>query len=109
MTDLGFAKKIDKGKVTYTVCGTPEYMAPEIITNKGYAKAADYYALGIMLYEMTVGRCPYMSSNPYKIFQMAINEKLRFPREYSQDCKSLIKHLVDHDLSKRYGNLIGGS
>jgi serine/threonine protein kinase len=43
-------------------------MAPEIITNKGYGKPADFYALGIMLYEMTVGRCPFMNNNPYKIF-----------------------------------------
>ena len=108
LADFGFIKKLQNWERTYTFCGTPEYMAPEIIQNKGYSQAVDWYALGIFLYELLHGRPPFMSTDPYAIFKMIINEKLRFPKDFDKDAKSLIKHLCAHDLSKRYGNLVGG-
>jgi serine/threonine protein kinase len=57
LVDFGFAKKAD-GR-TYTLCGTPEYMAPELVLGKGYDRSADYWAIGILLYEMLVGRTPF--------------------------------------------------
>lgn len=108
LADFGFIKKLAKGERTYTFCGTPEYMAPELVQNQGYSHAVDWYALGIFMYEMMYGRPPFMANDPYKIFQMILKEKLRFPRDFDKDAKSLIKKLCEHDLTKRYGNMVGG-
>lgn len=84
-------------------------MAPEIILNKGHGKAVDWYCLGIFIYELMVGRCPYIHEDPYEIFKMIVSQRMRFPRNFDSSAKSLIRHLTDHDLSKRYGNLRHGS
>ena len=109
LSDFGFIKHLKGGERTYTLCGTPEYLAPEIILNKGHGKAVDWYTLGMFIYEIMVGRCPFMHEDPYEIFKMIISQKIRFPKNFDKKAKSLIRHLTDHDLSKRYGNLRHGS
>lgn len=109
LSDFGFVKHLKPGERTYTLCGTPEYLAPEILMNKGHGKAVDWYCLGIFIYEMMVGKCPFMHDDPYEIFKMILGEKIRFPRNFDDNAKSLIRHLTDHDLSRRYGNLKNGS
>ena len=65
LADFGFIKKLPKAERTQTFCGTPEYMAPEVVQNLGYAHAIDWYALGIFMYEMIFGRPPFMAQDPY--------------------------------------------
>lgn len=55
MADFGFVKKLPRGGRTFTLCGTPEYLAPEVITRKGSAQPADWWALGVLLYELCAG------------------------------------------------------
>ena len=107
LTDFGFAKQLENEK-TYTLCGTPEYLAPEIILNKGHGKAVDWWTLGILLYEMLVGIDPFSDDDPMKTYQKILKGKINFPKTINKDAKSLIKHLLTQDTSKRYGCLKNG-
>lgn len=106
LIDFTFAKVITKR--TYTLCGTPEYIAPEIIKNEGHGFAVDWWAVGILLYEMLSGITPFWDENPRTIFNNILKGKIYFPSNFPKDAKSLIKHLLVADLSKRYGNLKKG-
>lgn len=108
LTDFGFVKKVTPWERTYTLCGTPEYMAPEVIQNIGHGRAADWYTLGILIYELIVGRPPFSSNDPYQTLQMIQKEPIVYPKGFGSDAKSLVKHLTDHNLTRRYGNLVGG-
>jgi serine/threonine protein kinase len=73
LVDFGFAKRLgnskDKPAETYTLCGTPEYLAPEVIHNKGHTAAVDWWALGILLYEFLTGYPPFWHQNPIEIYK----------------------------------------
>jgi serine/threonine protein kinase len=104
LTDFGFAKFIDAGK-TYTLCGTPEYLAPEVIMNKGHGKAVDWWTLGVFIYEITAGFCPFTADDTLKVYRNILHASLKFPKNFDRDAKSICTHLIERDLSKRYGNL----
>jgi protein kinase X len=108
LSDFGFIKQLKNNERTYTICGTPEYLAPEIIMNKGHGKPVDWYTLGVFLFEMLSGRCPFMHEDPFEIFKMIVQTKIVFPKDFDKGAKSLIRHLTQHDLSKRFGNLKHG-
>lgn len=107
LTDFGFAKIVENR--TYTLCGTPEYIAPEIILNKGHGKGVDWWTVGVLIFEMLAGIDPFNDADPMMIYQNIIRGNLKFPRTFDKDGRSLVKHLLVSDLSKRYGNLKNGN
>ena len=106
LIDYGFAKVVKKR--TYTICGTPEYIAPEILLNKGHGKPVDWWTFGILVYEMHAGHAPFVDEDPMNIYKKIINTKPKYPDGFDKDLKSLVKHLLRRDLSKRFGNLVDG-
>nr|XP_031863406.1 uncharacterized protein CI109_001282 [Kwoniella shandongensis]KAA5530478.1 hypothetical protein CI109_001282 [Kwoniella shandongensis] len=109
VTDFGFAKHVPD--ITWTLCGTPDYLAPEVVQSKGYNKSVDWYALGVLIFEMLAGYPPFFTEdgNPMKLYEKIIAGKVRYPTYFDALAKELLKNLLVGDLTKRYGNLRAGS
>jgi cGMP-dependent protein kinase len=107
LIDFGIAK-IVQGR-TYTVVGTPHYMAPEVIVGKGYSLAADYWSIGIMIYEFACGGVPFgeEEEDPYIIYEKVIERKLVYPSFV--DIRMPSKPVIEQLLSKNPAMRTGGS
>jgi p70 ribosomal S6 kinase len=91
LTDFGLAKEFEENTRTNSMCGTVEYMAPEIIQGRGHDKAADWWSVGVLLFEMLTGRPPFLGGNRDKIQQKIIKDKIKLPAFLSSEAHSLLK------------------
>ena len=104
ISDFGLSKILeDPDDKTYTLCGTPQYIAPEILKNKGYDKTVDWWALGCFLYEMLTGCLPFRIPRGNKINPKVYEEPLRFPPDINPLAINLIKQLLKVNPKKRLG------
>lgn len=105
VTDFGLSKQnILDNHSTNSFCGTPEYLAPEIINGVGHGKAVDWWSVGAIIYEMLTGIPPFYSKDREKLFKNIKTGNIKFPVYLSKDSVSIISSFFVHDPDKRLGS-----
>ena len=103
LTDFGLSKQNIEKIRSYTFCGTWDYMAPEIISGRGYSYAVDWWSLGILMYEMLVGRVPFDGKNKQERIYKVTRSKVTYPDSLSVESTSLLKGLMNPNPVDRLG------
>jgi serine/threonine protein kinase len=95
LTDFGLSKRVDpRDPVSTTFCGTPQYIAPEILNQSPHGKSVDWWSLGIMLFELVVGVPPFYSDNINEMFERIKKAPLRFPLQDAIPMSTELKHII---------------
>jgi len=103
ITDFGLSKELKPQENTTTFCGTPEYLAPEVLKGQGHGNAVDWWSLGTLVFEMLNGLPPFYSQNINIMYQKILNGELKFPAHFSPEAQSLLEGLLTRDPEKRLG------
>jgi tRNA A-37 threonylcarbamoyl transferase component Bud32 len=111
LADFGLAKSLSKHKpLTYSFCGTTEYLAPEIIKDEGHSFTVDWWTLGILIYELRTGRTPFLHKNTHQTTKLIKSGKIIFPDpikhkiDMTEEMKDIISGLLEKDPKRRLGH-----
>ncbi|RKP05470.1 kinase-like domain-containing protein, partial [Thamnocephalis sphaerospora] len=104
IADYGLCKEsMGFGATTNTFCGTPEFMAPEILLDQRYSRAVDWWAFGVLIYEMLLGQSPFHGDDEEEIFESILEDEVLYPINMSRDSVSILQRLLTRDPTRRLG------
>jgi serine/threonine protein kinase len=108
--DFGFAKYVPAPEKTFTLCGTPLYLAPEVILNRGHTTSADHWSLGVLIYEMLTAETPFYRSgmDQVELYRKIVKARYVCPWDMSDDIVNIIGGFLTRDPAQRLGSLKGG-
>ncbi|XP_061881137.1 serine/threonine-protein kinase N2-like isoform X3 [Entelurus aequoreus] len=104
MTDFGLCKEgMSHGDRTSTFCGTPEFLAPEVLTDDDYTRAVDWWGMGVLIYEMLVGESPFLGEDEEEVFDSIVNDDVHYPASLPPDAVAIMQKLLKKNPLKRLG------
>ncbi|XP_059495852.1 serine/threonine-protein kinase N2 isoform X1 [Stegostoma tigrinum] len=105
IADFGLCKEdMGYGERTSTFCGTPEFLAPEVLTDTSYTRAVDWWGLGVLIYEMLVGESPFPGDDEEEVFDSIVNDEVRYPRFLSTEAIAVMRRLLRRNPERRLGS-----
>ncbi|XP_036954518.1 serine/threonine-protein kinase N2-like [Acanthopagrus latus] len=104
ITDFGLCKEgMGHGDKTSTFCGTPEFLAPEVLTDDNYTRAVDWWGMGVLIYEMLVGESPFPGEDEEEVFDSIVNDDVQYPGSLPPGAVAIIQKLLKKNPQKRLG------
>lgn len=105
IADFGLCKEgMGFGDRTSTFCGTPEFLAPEVLTEPSYTRSVDWWGLGVLIFEMLVGESPFPGDDEEEVFDSIVNEEVKYPRFLSTEAIAIMRRLLRRNPDRRLGS-----
>ncbi|XP_064648701.1 serine/threonine-protein kinase N2-like isoform X2 [Lineus longissimus] len=105
IADFGLCKEgMGFNDRTSTFCGTPEFLAPEVLTETSYTRAVDWWGLGVLIFEMLVGESPFPGDDEEEVFDSIVNDEVRYPRYLSTEAIAIMRRLLRRNPERRLGS-----
>ena len=104
LADFGLSKEVSDCDRTYTFCGTPEYMSPEIILDQGHGQSVDFWALGVLIYELITGRHPFYTPNKDEMYRRILSVEPVISKLLLPDSQDILRQLLEKQVHKRLGS-----